>query len=280
VTEPVRRAFSIIQGGELTTDLVETSRGTISREVIGEGPDLVLLHSLLTDRNAFDPIIPALSGRWRVQKVDLPGFGQSTRCEPTIDSFAESIGALLASGGFDPLATALLGNGFGAFVALGVAIRHPASFGRLVLIGCGTGFGPAGQVFEAMAGKVLAGGMRAVVDIALRRIFTENYLADHPAEATQRSEVLLRTDPESFTLACRALQMVDYSELVSQVSNPTLIAAGSEDQATPPPMGRRLAELMPAASFYLLPGLAHAPQLQDPEALLRVVGSFLELGEA
>jgi 3-oxoadipate enol-lactonase len=240
----------------------------------------LLLHSLLTDRDAFDPIIPALSVHWRVHKIDLPGFGQSSRCEPAIDSFADSIEALLAVGGFDPRTTAMLGNGFGAFVALGAAIRHPASFGRLVLIGCGTGFGAAGQVFEAMAAKVATGGMEAVVDIALRRIFTEHYLADHPAEATRRSEVLLRTDPEAFTLACRALQTVDYASWVSQVRNPTFIVTGSEDQATPPPMGQRLAELMPVASFHLLPGLAHAPQLQDPEALLGVVGSFLGLGDA
>ena len=267
-------------GGELTKDVVVTSRGIISREVIGEGPDLVLLHSLLTDRNAFDPIIPALSARWRVHKVDLPGFGQSSRCEPEIDSFADSIGGLLEEGGYDPRATALVGNGFGAFVALGVAIRHVGSFGRLVLIGCGTGFAAAGQVFEAMADKVAAGGMQAVVDIALRRIFTESYLADHPAEATQRSKVLLGTDPEAFTIACRALQTVDYTSSASQVRNPTLIVVGSEDQATPPAMGQSLAELIPGASFHLISGLAHAPQLQDPEALLAVVGSFLSLGDA
>jgi pimeloyl-ACP methyl ester carboxylesterase len=45
-------------------------------------------------------------------------------------------------------------------------------------------------------------------------------------------------------------------------------------------MGQRLAELIPGASFHLISGLAHAPQLQDPEALLAVVGSFLSLGDA
>ena len=264
----------------MTVDLVATSRGNISREIIGAGHDLVLLHSLLTDRNAFDPIIPALPARWRVHKVDLPGFGQSSRCEPEIDSYADSIGALLHEGGYEPHTTVVFGNGLGAFVALGLAIRHPETFDRMILIGCGTGFGPASQAFESMAGRVSSGGMKAVVEVALRRIFTDEYLADHPAEATERSEVLLRADPEAFIIACRALQSVDYTTSVSQVRKSTLIATGSEDRATPPPLGQRLAELIPGASFHLLPGLAHAPQLQDPEAVLAAVGPFLDLGQA
>lgn len=264
----------------MTADVVVTNRGFISRQIIGEGPDLVLLHSLLTDRAAFDPIVPALSKRWRVHKVDLPGFGQSTRCEPTMDAFAESIGALLVADDYDPRTTALLGNGFGAFVALGTAIRYPTALDRLILIGCGTGFGAAGEAFDVMAAKVAAGGMGEIVDLALRRIFTEDYLIEHPEEVEQRTEVLLRIDPDSFIVACRALRAVDYASSAGAVRNPTLIVTGSEDQATPPQLGLKLAEMMTSAEFHLLPGLAHAPQLQDPAALLNILGPFLDLGEA
>jgi 3-oxoadipate enol-lactonase len=255
-----------------TRKMVATSRGKLSIESIGHGPDLILLHSLLTDKDAFDPIIPLLSERWRLTKVGLPGFDGSTRCEANIDSFADSVGALLEAEGFDSGTTTLVGNGFGGFVALGAAIRHGDLFDRLVLIGCGTGFSPeAAKVFDAMSSKVAEGGMASIVEIALGRIFTADYLADHPAEAEERRQVLLKTDPESFIIAARALQSVDYSAEAANVQNPTLIVVGSEDQATPPAMGEDLAKRMPAATFRLLPGLAHAPQLQDPAALVDAI---------
>jgi 3-oxoadipate enol-lactonase len=251
---------------------VATNRGELSIESIGDGPDLVLLHSLLTDRDAFDPIVRLLSDRWRLTKVGLPGFAGSNRCEPKIDAFADSIGALIETMGLDPATTTLIGNGFGGFVALGTAIRHGGLFHRLVLIGCGTGFSPeAAKVFDTMTSKVAEGGMASIVDIALGRIFTATYLADHPEEAEERRQVLLKTDPESFVIAAHALQSVDYSAEVVNVHNPTLIVVGSEDQATPPAMGEDLARRMPAATFRLLPGLAHAPQLQDPAALVEAI---------
>ena len=256
--------------------LVATNRGHLSVESIGAGPDLVLLHSLLTDQDAFDPIVPLLSEGWRINKVGLPGFDGSTRCEASIEAFADAVGALLETGRFDPRTTTLIGNGFGGFVALGVAVRHGALFERLVLIGCGTGFGPAeARVFDTMASKVAEGGMAAIVDIALDRIFSSDYLSAHPEKAEARRQVLLKTDPESFIIACRALRSVDYSAHVQEVGNPTLVVAGSEDLATPPAMGEELARRMPAAAFRLLPGLAHAPQLQDPEALIKAVHWFL-----
>jgi 3-oxoadipate enol-lactonase len=252
--------------------LVATKRGEISIESTGEGPDLILLHSLLTDKDAFDLIIPLLSDRWRLTKVGLPGFDGSTRCEANIDAFADSVGALLEAEGYDPATTTLLGNGFGGFVALGAAIRHGDLFGRLILIGCGTGFSlEAARVFDTMSNKVADGGMASIVDIALGRIFTAAYLADHPDEAEERRRVLLQTDPESFIIAARALQSVDYSAEVANVQNPTLIVVGSEDQATPPAMGEDLARRMHDATFRQLPGLAHAPQLQDPTALVEAI---------
>ena len=244
---------------------------------MGEGPDLVLLHSLLTDRDAFDPVIPELALRWQVTKLDLPGFGGSDLCGPSIDDYARFVGAFLATAGYDPVTTALMGNGLGGFVALGAAVRYGDSFDRLVLAGAGAAFPEEGRlVFARMADRVAAAGMEAIGDIALRRIYTEEYLAAHPEEAAARRDVLVKTDPAAFINACRALEHVDYTLLARRVTNPTLIVTGSLDAATPPVLGAALAKLIPGARFTELPGLAHAPQLQDPAAFLAVAGAYLQ----
>jgi len=50
--------------------LIETRGARIDVEQTGQGPDLVLLHSLLTDRTVFDRIVPKV--RRRLTLVNLP----------------------------------------------------------------------------------------------------------------------------------------------------------------------------------------------------------------
>ena len=56
-------------------------RGALTAVRTGKGPDLVVLHSLLADRHAFDPVLPALSAKNSVTLFNLPGFhGSQPRC--------------------------------------------------------------------------------------------------------------------------------------------------------------------------------------------------------
>ena len=263
----------------MTSLTVDTEVGPVSLERVGSGPDLVVLHSLLSDRHVFDPIVPALSERWTVHLVDLPGFGHTARVAPGIDRYAEVVGALLDAGGHDPETTSLLGNGLGAFVALGTAVLHGDRFDRLVLAGCGAWFPEAAKEgFRTMIRRVSAGGMEAVLDVAVARIFTEEYLAAHPDAGEDRRAVLRLTDPAAFADACRSLVDLDYRDEAPAISNRTLVVTGSDDAATPPALGRDLATRIPGATYVEMPGVAHAPQLQDPDAFLDVILPFLDAG--
>ncbi len=263
----------------MTIETFETAQGPVSVERAGQGPDLVMLHSLLSDRHVFGPVVPRLAEAWTVNLVDLPGFGATRRVEPGIDNYAHVVGALLEAGEFEPSTTAVLGNGLGAFVALGTAVHHGDRFDRLVLAGCGVAFPEQAKVaFRTMAGRVQESGMEAVLDVAVKRIFTEEFLAAHPDMEAERREVLRRTDPVAFQTACLSLVDLDYREEAERVTNPTLVVVGSQDAATPPALGRELAESIPGARYIELDGIAHAPQLQDPGGFLAAVGPFLGLG--
>jgi 3-oxoadipate enol-lactonase len=56
---------------------------------------------------------------------------------------------------------------------------------------------------------------------------------------------------------------------------PVLVLVGEHDEATPPPMSRELAALLPNARLKIIDGCAHVPQLQAPEKFLEAVGDFL-----
>jgi 3-oxoadipate enol-lactonase len=256
-------------------NFVETSRGTVSFSESGSGPVRLALHSLLTDRNAFDRVTGPLGGRFIA--MDLPGFGATDTVRPDIDDYADTVAALIETLELD--SPDLIGNGLGAFVALGAAIHHGDLVGKLLLVGCGAGFPePAKDAFTNMIEAVEAGGIQAVIPIALRRIFTETYLDQHSDMAQERSDVILETDSAAFITACRALHQLDYRSVAQRVTNPTLILVGEEDQATPPQLAEELHALIPGSTLTRLQGVAHAPQIQDPAGFISASRQFLEAG--
>lgn len=253
---------------------ISTARGSVSFGEHGAGAPFAVLHSLLTDRTAFDTVLDDLPGR--ALTFDLPGFGM-TDPEDDIVGFADAMASGIATACAGELPVTVIGNGLGSFVALGVAVRHPEVVRRLILVGCGATFPePARPAFANMAAMVEEGGMGAVAAVALRRIFTEQYLDEHPEAAAQRTEVLMRTDPEAFVTACRALREVDFTGQAGSIDCPVLIVVGNEDAATPPPMARQLDELLPNSTLVTMPGVAHAPQLQDPDGFVSNVVGFME----
>jgi len=117
--------------------------------------------------------------------------------------------------------------------------------------------------------------MAAIVDTAVRRIFTEDWLAAHPEAVAERREVLLRIDPVRFAAACRALAMLDLRPQLSRIQNPTLVVVGARDAATPPALARELASGIRGAKLVELPDCGHCPPLQQPEEFVAAIAPFL-----
>jgi 3-oxoadipate enol-lactonase len=171
----------------------------------------------------------------------------------------------------------LLGNGYGGFVALLTAIRHPAVAARLVLADCGAAFSEAGrQAFRNMSAAASAKGLAAISDVAMRRLFAPAFQQAHPELVEQRRARFLAVHPETFHAACAALASLDLRAQAAGVKLPALVLAGEQDEATPPEMARELASLLPDARFVLLPGCAHVPQLQAPQQFLDAVREFID----
>jgi 3-oxoadipate enol-lactonase len=246
-------------------------------DIRGQGRDLVLLHTLLSERTSDEPLAARIEDQRRQILVNLPGFGRSPPAGATPADHAHALAEL-----FDELAlpseTDVLGNGLGGFVALALAARHGVRFARLVLIGSAIAFSEAGRAtFRALADKVERDGMAAVVGAAMRRMFPEAFIQANPAIIAEREAVFTRIDPKVFAASCRALAALDLSDELARIRNPTLIVVGAEDQATPPALARALAERLVSAELTLMPGLGHCPHIQDPDAFVGAVAAFLGL---
>src|SRR5436190_1299199 len=99
------------------------ANGTVNAVEVGEGPLLFMFHSLLSDRASFDAILPLLLRSFRVIVPELPGFGRSHAVGGGLADVADRMAeAVKDAAGSDE--AIVLGNGYGGFVALQMAIRH------------------------------------------------------------------------------------------------------------------------------------------------------------
>ena len=133
----------------------------------------------------------------------------------------------------------MLGNGFGGFIAVALAARHGAKFDRLVIVDSLAAFPVAAkEPLRILADSVAKQGMSGALDIAIRRMFPEPFIAAHPEIVAERKRALEQADPACFRAACQALIEVDLAPVLGSIRNTTLVMAGSEDATTPPAPGR------------------------------------------
>ena len=90
------------------------------------GEPLLLLHGLGTSRRDFTAVLPALTDRFDVINVDLPGIGRSPHLQqrPTVAAITDAVEHTLDAQGLDRVH--VLGNSLGARTALELAVRGRA----------------------------------------------------------------------------------------------------------------------------------------------------------
>jgi 3-oxoadipate enol-lactonase len=248
----------------------------VEYEQAGKGPDLLLLHSLLTELTVFDGVLPALASRRRVTRINLPGFGASTPVPlDTVAAHADHVAKVMDALRL-PSDTAVFGNGFGAFVALELAIRHSQRLGALLVADTLAAFPEAARVpFRGMAERVTSIGMQAVLDTAINRMLPPAFAERNPEAVARRKQALGAVDPACFARACLALAAMDLSSQVTKIRNRTLVMCGEQDQTTPPALAKALADAIPGAQYRAIAGSGHCPMLEQPQALVRFIEEFL-----
>lgn len=255
---------------------IEIQGARVEYDQAGAGPDLLLLHSLLTEMSVFDSLWPTLKQRYRVTRINLPGYGQSMpRLLTSVADYADHVNSVLDKLKLPP-ETHVFGNGFGAFVALVLALRHGKRFNRLLLADVVAAFPePARAPFHLMSEKVTSLGMSAVLDAAIGRMFPPAFQTAHPDEVALRKAVLSRVDAAGFSRACLSLAALDTTPQLKTITNPTLVMCGALDLTTPPALAAALAQGIPGAAYREIADCGHCPMVEQPAALTTCIEQFL-----
>jgi 3-oxoadipate enol-lactonase len=88
--------------------------------------------------------------------------------------------------------------------------------------------------------------------------------------------LLERTPKEGYLAMLRALRDADLSDRVQHMGVPALVVSGELDEAASPADGRKLAGLIPEASFELLAQASHLLAVEKPRELAALIDGFSE----
>jgi 3-oxoadipate enol-lactonase len=211
-----------------------SKNSTIHYELIGphDAPVLVLSHALGTNLALWDQQVEALRGSFRIVRFDTRGHGKSVapRGPYTLSLLASDIVAL-----FDELGLSRVhfcGVSMGGLIGQYLAVHHPERIARLVLSNTAAKIGNA-EKWDRRIQLVAEAGMPAVFEEVLDGWFSAPFRNLHPPIITSLASALKATVPEGYIGCCQALRDADLSQNLDRVKAPTLVIAGTEDQATP-----------------------------------------------
>lgn len=225
----------------------------ISYTVSGSGEPVVLVHGLAGSRRWWRHQESWLAQRHEVWTLELPGFGASARHRVLeIKTAADVLCAFLERHGLER--PVFVGHSMGAHIGLHVAALVPLR--ALVLVSA-----------SALVNSALPKLMLELPRLALtgERRFVPTVVVDG-----WRSGLL------NLWQAAQYVVMDDPLEVLPLVTCPVLMLWGERDTWVTKVMGEQLLSQLPQARFEVLPGAAHVPMVDKPEAFNRSLRTWLE----
>jgi pimeloyl-ACP methyl ester carboxylesterase len=218
---------------------------------------IVFIPALLCDEALYADVIAGLGA----------GFSAEVMLSPKPD-MAASVADILARA---PEKFILAGTSYGGALALEVALAAPERVSALWLMGCDGDVPDPAQVL-GMA-EMLQNNLDGFVEFLGSRMVHESATAARAVftEMAHRVGAQAGAD-EARSMTTRTVLW----DRVHTLTMPCLVMWGAEDALVPVATGRKLAEGLPHAHFYAIPGSGHLPTLEKPEAVLPIVLDFLE----
>ena len=249
----------------------------VHHEVTGpdDAPALVLSNSLGADLRMWDPQAEALAERFRLVRYDTRGHGQSPVPDGpyTIDHVGQDLIALLDH--LDIERAHVAGLSLGGMTGMWLGIHAPERLNRLVLLCTSAQLGPP-ETWSDRAAVVRAQGTEAVAEAGVGRWLTEDFRAANPDTAAWLREMIAATPDAGYAACCAVIEHMDLTAGLSSIPAPTLAIAGAQDPATPPEHAERIVAAIPDARLEVLDPAAHLANVEQPEAVTRLILEHLE----
>jgi proline iminopeptidase len=269
-----------VEGSELVADGPHMRERPVVLALHG-GPGL--------DHAGFKPYLSALADTAQIIYLDLRGQGRSGRppldtC--TMEQMVDDVAAFCRSLGITQ--PAVLGHSFGGFVALHLALRHPAVVGQLILVDTAASsddMGDAMTVIEerhgaaarAAAEQVFSGQISEATMGDFQRYVLPAYVWDSaklPILAETMGRMIVNPELMASYFADPSSGF-DLRSRLGEIHAPALVVVGDYDWLLPPAASQAIASGIPEAELVIIPEAGHLPFVEQTELFLAAVRRFI-----
>nr|MCV4207260.1 alpha/beta fold hydrolase [Roseomonas sp. SXEYE001] len=222
-------------------------------------------------------LLPGLlcDGRlWRDQMDGLADLVDPVVADLTLDTSIQAMAARAIATVEGPFAVA--GLSMGGYVAFEVMRQAPGRVARLALFDTSARQDAPEQAKQrrGLMSLTRSGRFKGVTPRLLPRLLHERNL--YGPLAGEVMEMAERVGRDAFLRQQEAiLKRSDSRGDLGSIAVPTLVVAGEADVLTPPELAREIAEGIPGAALHLLPGCAHLPSMEEPEAVTALMRAWL-----
>ena len=249
------------------------------------GQHVVLLHGWASHPQVFRGLAlelekpRALDKHVRVQVLPLPGYAEAAVCEPyTLERLADTLA------GSAPKHCCVVGWSLGAQVALTWAQRAPKQVQRLALIAATPCFtqhtGWPHATAPGVVRQFTAQIKRDCPSVLRRFVGLQSFGDKNAVRVAHKLRTALFTHPLPSQAVLEAgldiLSAADLRGLLPSIQQPVLVIHGGYDAVTPCAAGAALSAALPHARFHAIAGAGHAPFLSDPNAVAKLLQTFLQ----
>ena len=273
IDQVLARAASM--GAESRSSTIEVAGARIHFKLSGPAskPVLVFSNSLGADLSMWNAQAEEFSKHFRILRYDTRGHGQSsTTAGPyTIELLGGDVVSMLNELGIE--SCSFCGLSMGGMIGQWLALNATSRVQRIVLSNTAAKIGST-EPWNARIAAVQNNGFNSILPGVLDRWFTPAFHRSRPDLIAKTRAMLERTDPEGYIACCAALRDADFRKDISEITVPTLVIAGTHDQATPTADTRILAEAISGAQFVELDA-SHLSNIEAEKAFNGAVLEFL-----
>src|SRR5262245_48417253 len=278
---------------EVKVDYCRASDGVrLAYAIAGRGPPLVKTANWMNhceydweDGSIARHFFMGLARDFTLLRYDARGNGMSDWDvdDVSLDAWVSDLETVVDAAGLERFP--LLGMSQGCAISVAFAVRHPERVTHLILYGgfARGAYRRAKNELELQKAKALATLIRTgwgEETPVFRQLFSTLFMPGGTPEQMQKFAERQRktTTPECAYRYFEVTRNLDVSELLPQVSVPTLVMHKRDDQVQPFEAGRELAAGIPGARFVALQGQNHFPLQQDPatERMLEEIRLFVK----
>ncbi|MEM1220659.1 MAG: alpha/beta hydrolase [Bacteroidota bacterium] len=246
-------------------------------QVVGEGPDLVLLHGFGEDHRIWQPLVDALEG-YRLVLIDLPAFGKSDRLpEPSIEGFAQAVQGVL-----DHLRITtfhLMGHSMGGYTSLALMEEQPE---RVLTLGMIHSH-PYADTEEKKRNRaksmefVEKNGAAPYLKQLYTALFPREYLEQHPDLIPSLIDRALPWGEAPILAGLDAMRKrPDRSQVIAKFPRPVLFLSGDLDLVVPENYRLLQPLLAQVGSTHQLRDIGHMSMIEDPALFVQIIRNFLQ----